>query len=536
MDAIVFPLLQADKRPSLEGAPLSLGRTVMREGYCTNGKIGIFTCILCNFTTTTKKYLNRHLRRHDKSGRVSCPACNCQNDSLESLFDHVEGSHASNGMLSCKICTFSTSGIQDFILHMSNHNPINILLPNKAYSKESFLEREGRESQHQQPEERNKVADDTSSVLPKKELEEESDFGVDRVDIVMPDEEEEEAGDMNDDANVSDEKDKGEMLRDFLSKHSDFTIQPVKKESEEHCILLPTENSTSRDANNSIMTKDNSLSNKIPAEEQKTEKIVPPADKPTNSYHQLTERTEFSDDIAEQPDPEDDNEAGAEENELSGTDNLSDKDALLKQMSVLRNLSILTSQMNTSENQDETMSGYFPCHLCSYVAIRKDYLVRHIGQHAGKGMLYCPHCTYSTIRKEHMKRHVKLHTEGVLRCDQCEYTTRRKEQYRMHMASHEAEDHLQCPYCFYISIKKEHMKRHIARHTAEKASQCPFCQYTTDRKERMRKHVSTFHSDSIEDDNGVVWWKAVGPVALGDAEESSSNLNSKGQFIFYLAC
>ena len=43
--------------------------------HCSNGRIGSFSCRLCGFRTTTKKYLNRHLRRHDKTANLQCLSC-----------------------------------------------------------------------------------------------------------------------------------------------------------------------------------------------------------------------------------------------------------------------------------------------------------------------------------------------------------------------------------------------------------------------------------------------------------------------------
>ncbi|KAF2343579.1 Zinc finger C2H2-type, partial [Trinorchestia longiramus] len=441
-----------------------------KAAYCSNGRIGVFSCLLCNFTTTTRKYLNRHLRRHGKTEKLTCPTCNYVCTNAIKMKKHLEG-HV--GLHSCLLCPYATVHKENLAVHMAVHKQRNgegkldQLVGDEEGGKHSTVSLEvvypgpnedGFDSDVSEP------AQVTISKVDPKNPELTSDTPAAAV-----------AAGCGETTSIEDAVNQSEGFDQLDGTSNNLNLGPLNP------LINPNFASLVQFllGNKTVLQQHTSSTTEIKQESREE-----------NPSHNPDLNLLPGDNASQLP--------------------------LYTQLSVLANMSVIknnfpaasrpaSTQPPPTPMADQGEEVIYSCTECSYSTNRKDHLLRHHNQHTGKGMQYCPHCPYSTVRKEHMKRHVKLHTEGVLQCEQCAFKTRRKEQFRLHMQSHEAGDHLKCPHCSYITLRKEHLKRHLHRHILDRAAKCQYCHYTTDRRDRMQKHVDNLHSHIGEVEDVFRW-------------------------------
>ncbi|KAA0187106.1 hypothetical protein HAZT_HAZT010729, partial [Hyalella azteca] len=468
--------------------------------YCSNGRIGVFSCLLCSFTTTTRKYLNRHLRRHNKIEKLTCPTCNYVCGDAIKMKKHLEG-HV--GLHSCLLCPYATVHKENLVQHMAVHNQRNVVSSIAG----------GADGRVSQPDglgggcsnglvsigNMDRVGGNNETSVPYS--------GAAQRETYNLKEEDGYDSDISEPANVTISKvgyDEHQNDDSNPSTEGGSANGPQIEDNPCHEVAQAKQNVGGTQISNEVPALAPLLSSNFASLLHfflNNKNLVPP--KVQSSVIKEEPVDDDQKDQQQTPSEKEEEEVSSAA-ATSGLNLLASTEAsqlpLYTQLSVLANMSLINNKnLSTNSSVVSSNNGYLPqalitsssdpavvssafadpneevvysCRECPYTTNRKDHLIRHHNQHTGKGMQYCPHCPYSTVRKEHMKRHVKLHTEGVLECTLCEYKTRRKEQFRLHMQSHEVGDHLKCPHCSYITLRKEHLKRHLNRHTVDRPAQC----------------------------------------------------------------
>lgn len=381
-----------------------------------DGLLSVFCCTLCKFKTTTRKYLNRHLRRHERNARqLSSSVASASDAALPRLGD---GEEVGGLRHACPVCPFSTVHKGQLIDHMAVHLREQSCALDQGRLEQAMPMAANLGSLLKQ------VASAKGTGEAKGEDREIADFV--KVKQEPPDEEEElerNGSTLNFGVSSKIQPDLAESVFNLVaSQHMNKSqanqITPETLTNIVQLLIASRLNTLPQDINTKSQPSTSSTNTAAPLELS------------TSTLPLYTQ--------------------------LSLLANMSSTDPSNQQQQEQPSTICPSAYEGIPEGTHVSLSGeevLYSCAECTYTTTRKDHLLRHHNQHTGKGMQYCPHCPYSTVRKEHMKRHVKLHIEGVLKCPQCDYETRRKEQMRLHDVSHLDKDHLRCPHCSYITVR-----------------------------------------------------------------------------------
>nr|XP_027204656.1 zinc finger protein 808-like [Dermatophagoides pteronyssinus] len=107
----------------------------------------------------------------------------------------------------------------------------------------------------------------------------------------------------------------------------------------------------------------------------------------------------------------------------------------------------------------------------------------------------CDQCQYSTTDKSNLKKHVRIHSgDKRYKCKQCEYATSDKSALQRHILIHTGEKPYKCNQCKYASSDKSGLRKHIRIHSDYKPYKCNHCQYATINNSDLKRHVRRKHS------------------------------------------
>lgn len=79
------------------------------------------------------------------------------------------------------------------------------------------------------------------------------------------------------------------------------------------------------------------------------------------------------------------------------------------------------------------------CHVCGYVAQRRQHLENHVRTHTGERPHQCPQCSYRCSDISNLKKHIRIHS---------------------------GEKPFTCPHCSYCTVDNSSLKKHIRHHTS----------------------------------------------------------------------
>ncbi|XP_063871734.1 protein bric-a-brac 2-like isoform X1 [Scylla paramamosain] len=81
--------------------------------------------------------------------------------------------------------------------------------------------------------------------------------------------------------------------------------------------------------------------------------------------------------------------------------------------------------------------GHHVCHVCGYVAQRRQHLENHVRTHTGERPHQCPQCSYRCSDISNLKKHVRIHSnEKPFTCPHCSYCTADSGSLKKHMKHH----------------------------------------------------------------------------------------------------
>ncbi|KAG0724166.1 RE1-silencing transcription factor A [Chionoecetes opilio] len=85
------------------------------------------------------------------------------------------------------------------------------------------------------------------------------------------------------------------------------------------------------------------------------------------------------------------------------------------------------------------LGGHHICHMCGYVAQRRQHLENHVRTHTGERPHQCPQCNYRCSDISNLKKHIRIHSnEKPFTCSQCSYCTVDSGSLKKHMRHHHA--------------------------------------------------------------------------------------------------
>lgn len=94
--------------------------------------------------------------------------------------------------------------------------------------------------------------------------------------------------------------------------------------------------------------------------------------------------------------------------------------------------------MGESSNNGRWSSGsQHVCHVCGYVAQRRQHLENHLRTHTGERPHHCPQCSYRCSDISNLKKHIRIHSgEKPFSCPHCSYCTVDSGSLKKHMRHH----------------------------------------------------------------------------------------------------
>lgn len=119
----------------------------------------------------------------------------------------------------------------------------------------------------------------------------------------------------------------------------------------------------------------------------------------------------------------------------------------------------------------------FPCHLCSYEAVTKAKLARHLKSHTDEKHLTCEVCGVSLKTTDTYKNHMALHTnQGRYQCSVCNKAFHHKQYYDDHYRSHFSLREYNCEVCHMRFKTNKSLRTHVrAVHLCDKRMVCHVC-------------------------------------------------------------
>lgn len=85
------------------------------------------------------------------------------------------------------------------------------------------------------------------------------------------------------------------------------------------------------------------------------------------------------------------------------------------------------------------LGSHHVCHVCGYVAQRRQHLENHVRTHTGERPHQCPQCSYRCSDISNLKKHVRIHSnEKPFICPHCSYCTVDSSSLKKHMRHHPA--------------------------------------------------------------------------------------------------
>ncbi|XP_047482814.1 protein tramtrack, beta isoform-like isoform X2 [Penaeus chinensis] len=79
-------------------------------------------------------------------------------------------------------------------------------------------------------------------------------------------------------------------------------------------------------------------------------------------------------------------------------------------------------------------STHLLCHLCGYVAQRRQHLETHVRTHTGERPHQCPHCKYKCSDLSNLKKHIRIHTgeKKPFACPHCPFRSGENSSLKKH--------------------------------------------------------------------------------------------------------
>lgn len=86
-------------------------------------------------------------------------------------------------------------------------------------------------------------------------------------------------------------------------------------------------------------------------------------------------------------------------------------------------------------------STHLLCHLCGYVAQRRQHLETHVRTHTGERPHQCPHCKYKCSDLSNLKKHIRIHSgEKPFACPHCPFRSGESSSLKKHIRKLHAPD------------------------------------------------------------------------------------------------
>ncbi|KAG0726604.1 Zinc finger and BTB domain-containing protein 24 [Chionoecetes opilio] len=137
----------------------------------------------------------------------------------------------------------------------------------------------------------------------------------------------------------------------------------------------------------------------------------------------------------------------------------------------------------------------FPCHLCSFRAVTKAKLTRHLKSHTDERLITCEVCGAALKTTDTYRNHMALHTNtGRYTCSVCKKAFNHKQYYDDHCRSHFSLREYNCEICQMCFKTSKCLRSHIrAVHLNDKRMVCHVCgarfMTTFNLRSHMKKHA-----------------------------------------------
>ncbi|XP_052741016.1 zinc finger protein 84 isoform X2 [Bicyclus anynana] len=132
----------------------------------------------------------------------------------------------------------------------------------------------------------------------------------------------------------------------------------------------------------------------------------------------------------------------------------------------------------------------YSCETCNYKCSQKSTLLNHIKTHTGEKPYSCEKCNYKCARKNNLLTHIRTHSgEKPYSCEICNFKTSQKNNLLTHMKTHSDEKPYSCEICNYKASLKKNLLRHMVTHTGEKPYSCKICHYKSSQESSLVRHM-----------------------------------------------
>ncbi|XP_018023204.1 uncharacterized protein LOC108679130 [Hyalella azteca] len=124
----------------------------------------------------------------------------------------------------------------------------------------------------------------------------------------------------------------------------------------------------------------------------------------------------------------------------------------------------------------------YKCPLCSFTALKRAHVQKHLRRHTGEQPYACTECLYRSSRYNSLVSHMKQHRRNLpFKCTHCSFTTA----YQSLLRNHEVRDHA-----------IDDLDDISATYDIAIESHCPHCPLSCNDRESLLSHIAQEHPES----------------------------------------
>ncbi|XP_045430339.1 zinc finger protein 335 isoform X14 [Pipistrellus kuhlii] len=170
---------------------------------------------------------------------------------------------------------------------------------------------------------------------------------------------------------------------------------------------------------------------------------------------------------------------------------------------VIRHAAVHTRDRKKRPDPTPKLSS-FPCPVCGRVYPMQKRLTQHMKTHSTEKPHMCDKCGKSFKKRYTFKMHLLTHIQAVanrrFKCEFCEFVCDDKKALLNHQLSHVSDKPFKCSFCAYRTFREDFLLSHVAvKHTGAKPFACEYCHFSTRHKKNLRLHVRCRHASSFEE-------------------------------------